>query len=322
MCWCSNDEDLTYAKTRLDERSMATVVDHIATIDNSLARAVVWAAAWDMVRDAEMRARDYIQLVVNGLPAETDINLVTATLRQGVGAVIHYADPAWAATGWTMLAGAARDAIAEAKPGSGFQLAWARTFIGSARSDSDLNRVAGWLDGTGVPGGLSIDTELRWAIVGALAAAGRIGEDVINAELDRDRTASGERQAATATALIATAEAKAEVWRRLTEGDALPNWLQRALLVGFQSAAHPELTKPYVAKFFSVIDRIWATQDSEPAHEFVEDAYPSLQIEQSTIDATDAWLAGESHPAPLRRLVTEGRDGLVRALAGRVKDAS
>jgi large subunit ribosomal protein L10 len=35
-----------------------------------------------MVRDAELAARDYVALVLAGLPAETDINLVTATLRQ------------------------------------------------------------------------------------------------------------------------------------------------------------------------------------------------------------------------------------------------
>ena len=35
-----------------------------------------------MVRDAELAARDYVALRLRGLPAETDINLVTATLRQ------------------------------------------------------------------------------------------------------------------------------------------------------------------------------------------------------------------------------------------------
>ena len=317
-----NDEDLTYAKTRLDERSMATVVDHIATFDNSLARAIVWAATWDMVRDAEMRARDYVQLVVNGLPAESDINLVTATLRQGAGAIVNYADPAWAETGWTLLADAARTAIADTEPGSGFQLAWARTFISAARSGEDLARIAGWLDGDGVPEGLAIDTDLRWSIVAALSEAGRIGEDVINAELDSDRTASGERKAATATALIATADGKAEVWRRLTAGDALPNWLQRALLGGFQSTVHPELTVPYSPKYFEILDHIWASRDSEQAQEFVSGAYPSLQVSEETVAASDAWLADASHPAPLRRLVAEGRDAVVRAIAARLKDAS
>src|SRR5205807_8415621 len=106
--------------------------------------------------------------------------------------------------------------------------------------------------------------------VQALAAGGQVDEAEIQTELDRDRTATGERQAATATTLIATAAAKEAAWRRLTGPDALPNWLQRALLIGFHHPAHLALTRPYIGRFFEVLDQIWATRDSEPAQEFVE----------------------------------------------------
>ena len=142
------------------------------------------------------------------------------------------------------------------------------------------------------------------------------------AELDRDRTASGERQAALAGALVRTAESKAEVWRRLTSDEKLPNWLHRSLLQGFQHSSHTDLTAPYVQRFFDVVDEVWATRDSEPAQEFVFFAYPANHVGQATVDATDAWLAVEGHPAPLRRLVAEGKDGVVRAIAARAKDAS
>jgi aminopeptidase N len=317
-----NDDDLTYAKLRLDDRSMATVVNHVSGFDSSLARALCWAAAWDMVRDAELATRDYTALVCAGLPKETDINLVTATLRQVQLAVTQYADPAWRATGWRMLADTARAAIDAAGPGSGFQLAWARAFAGNARTAEDLAVLRGWLDGTGVPDGLAIDTELRWSLLQALVAAGAAGPAEIDAELDRDRTASGEREAALAGALVRTAESKAEVWRRLTADEKLPNWLHRSLLQGFQHATHTDLTAPYVAKFFDVVDEIWATRDSEPAQEFVFFGYPGNHVSQETVQATDAWLAGEGHPAPLRRLVAEGKDGVVRALKARAKDAT
>ena len=50
-----NDGDLTYAKIRLDERSLATAGRAAcAPLDDSLARALCWGAAWDMTRDAEM----------------------------------------------------------------------------------------------------------------------------------------------------------------------------------------------------------------------------------------------------------------------------
>jgi aminopeptidase N len=316
-----NDDDQTYAKLRLDDRSMDTVVNHIAGLDNSLSRALCWGAAWDMVRDGELAARDYLALVTNGLPKEHDITLVTASLAQAQGALIYYADRSWAPVGWALLAATARRAVDDAAPGSGFQLAWARGYAASARSDAELDLLEEWLRGD-PPEGLSIDTELRWRLVQALAAGGRLGEAEIQAELDRDRTASGERQAATASALLATPAAKQEAWRRVSGPQPLPNWLQRALLLGLYHPAQLSLTEPYVARYFEVVDQIWATRDSEVAQEFVEIAYPSMHVSQATIEATEAWLADPDKPAPLRRLIAEGRDGVVRALNGRAKDAA
>ena len=41
-----NDRDLTYAKIRFDERSIATLKAHLGKIDDSLTRALCWSAAW------------------------------------------------------------------------------------------------------------------------------------------------------------------------------------------------------------------------------------------------------------------------------------
>jgi len=155
-----------------------------------------------------------------------------------------------------------------------------------------------------------------------LVAHGAATPAEIEEELNRDRTASGERQAALVGALVPTAESKAETWRRLTSDEKLPNWLQRSLLQGFYHPSQLPLTEPYRVKFFDVVDEIWATRDSEPAQEFVYFAYPGSHVSTDTVAMTDAWLAVEGHPAPLRRLVAEGRDGVVRARTARAKDAA
>ncbi|MDR7278745.1 aminopeptidase N [Catenuloplanes atrovinosus] len=315
-----NDDDHSYAKLRLDERSMATVVHHIGGLDSSLARALVWAAAWDMVRDAELATRDYVALVTSGLPNEQDINLITATLRQAATAIVSYADPAWAPTGWAQLAATARDALAVAEPGSGFQLAWARAYASASRSAEDLAVLRGWLTGQNVPAGLTVDTELRWTLLQTLVAKGAATAEEIDAELAADRTASGEREAALARALLPTPENKARVWSELTAARPLPNWRNRALLQGFQHPAQVELTAPYAERFFAEAATVWASRDSEPAQDFALFAYPSYQITDATVAATETWLAGTGQPAGLRRLVAEGRDGVVRALAARAKD--
>jgi aminopeptidase N len=315
-----NDDDLSYTKLRLDERSMATVVNHIAGFDSSLSRALVWNAAWDMVRDAELAARDYVTLVCSGLPRETDINLTTWTTRQAASAVAQFADPAWQPTGWAKLAELSRSALATSEPGSGWQLSWARSFITAARTEDERAVLRGWLGGTGVPEGLVVDTELRWQLLQSLASLGAATLDEIEGELSGDRTASGEREAAVARALIPTAENKAAVWAELTGEADVPNWLNRSLLTGFQSSKQVELTAPYAARFFEVVGDVWARSDSEPAQEFVMLGYPVYQICEETIALTDAWLARDGHPASLRRLVAEGRDGVVRALKARTRD--
>jgi aminopeptidase N len=317
-----NDDDLSYAKLRLDERSMAVVVKHIAGMDSSLARALCWNAAWDMLRDAELAARDYVTLVCSGLPAETDINLTTWTLRQAASAIAQYADPQWAPTGWAQLAELSRSSLAASEPGSGWQLSWARSFISSARTPAELDVLRGWLNATGVPAGLVIDTELRWSLLQALASLGAATEAEIDDELTGDRTASGEREAAVAKALLPTAENKARVWAQLTGDADLPNWLNRSLLTGFQSTKQVELTEPYATKFFDVVGDVWARSDSEPAQEFAMMGYPVYQISEETVALTDAWLARDGNPASLRRLVAEGRDGILRAIKARAKDVS
>jgi aminopeptidase N len=273
-----------------------------------------------MVRDAELATRDYVALVRSGLPAERDINLTTATLRQAQTALTMYADPQWAPTGWADLSATARAVLDAAEPGSGFQLAWARAYIGSSRSPEDLAVLRGWLAGEGVPAGLTVDTELRWSLLESLASLGAAGTEEIDRELDGDRTASGEREAAYARALIPTAENKARVWQRLTGAEELPNWLHRSLLQGFQTSTQVELTAPYAPRFFDEVDGVWARSDSEPAQEFVMMAYPAYQVSEETVALTDAWLERGGHNPSLRRLVAEGRDGVVRALKARARD--
>ncbi len=315
-----NDDDLTYAKIRLDARSLSTVMGNLSGLESSLARALCWAAVWDMTRDAELPARDYVRLVVTALPRETDINLITSALRQVQTAIDLYADPTWAPVGRQSLTDTARAAVTAARPGSGTQLAWARAFVAAARQPEELDLLRRWLGGDGVPAGLAIDAELRWSIVATLVAEGAAGSEEIATEVDRDRSASGERAAATARALLPTPEAKALAWHDLT-AETLSNRL-RAILAGFYHPSQLALTRPYLPGYFEAVGRVWATHDNQVAHTFAVHGYPAGYVDQAVVDATDAWLADGSRPVPLRRLVTDGRDGQVRALAARARDAA
>jgi aminopeptidase N len=316
-----NDDDLSYAKVRLDEQSLATVRDHVGDFTESLPRALIWAAAWDMTRDGELATRDYVELVLHGIVKESDIGVVQSLHRQVKLALDLYADPAWRDTGLTRWTEATLAQLQTATPGSDHQLAWARAFADTARTPDQLDILQGLLDGSRVYEGLAVDTDLRWALLTRLAATGVAGDEAIDAELVRDPTSAGEQHAAGARAARPTADAKAEVWASVVEGDKLPNATQEAVIGGFVQNDQRELLAPYAERYFAAVKEVWESRSHEMAHQIVVGLYPSMQVSQATLDATDAWLAEAAPTASLRRLVVESRAGVERALKAQAVDA-
>ncbi|TDD14287.1 aminopeptidase N [Nonomuraea diastatica] len=317
-----NDDDLTYAKIRLDERSLKTLVDGgIAAFTESLPRALCWSAAWDMTRDGEMSTRDYVKLVVSGAETVSDITVLQAVLRQARMAAQQYADPVWRQGGLELLAGKLRALLASAEPGSDHQLAFLQAFALVAGSDEDLDLLQGILDGSSVPEGLTVDADLRWSLVHALVSCGRLTEADIDAELELDPTATGERSAAHCRAAIPTAEAKAAAWDRIVGGE-LANHIARTTIGGFQDPRHPELLASYREKYFAEVGRIYKEWTFDQASTFAVGCFPSLLIEPATVEAAEHYLADEEPPQALRRLILEGADGVSRALRNREKDAA
>ncbi|MEV8536532.1 aminopeptidase N [Streptomyces sp. NPDC051211] len=317
-----NDDDLSYAKVRLDAESLAKVTAHLGDFEASLPRALCWASAWDMTRDGELATRDYLALVLSGIAKETDIGVVQSLHRQVKLAVDLYADPAWRETGLAAWTEATLTHLRAAEPGSDHQLAWARAFAATARTPEQLDLLAALLDGTQTVEGLVVDTELRWTFLERLAATGRADEPEIAAELERDKTAAGERHAATARAARPTAEAKAAAWASVVESADLPNAVQEAVIGGFVQTDQRKLLAPYAEKYFAAVKEIWETRSHEIAQQIAVGLYPALLVSQETLDATDAWLASAEPNAALRRLVSESRSGVERALKAQAADAA
>ncbi|MGW9042150.1 aminopeptidase N [Streptomyces lydicus] len=317
-----NDDDLSYAKVRLDEESLKAVTEHLGDFTESLPRALSWASAWDMTRDGELATRDYLALVLSGIGKESDIGVVQSLHRQVKLALDLYAAPEWREAGLGAWTEAALAHLRAAEPGSDHQLAWARAFAAAARTDEQLALLQGLLDGTEEIPGLAVDTELRWSLLERLAATGRADEKAVAAELERDRTSAGERHAATARAARPNAEAKAESWASVITSDKLPNAVQAAVIGGFVQTDQRELLAPYTAKYFEAVKDIWNSRSHEMAQQIVVGLYPALQVSQETLDATDAWLASAEPSPALRRLVTESRAGVERALKAQAADAA
>ncbi|WP_406008909.1 aminopeptidase N [Streptomyces sp. NBC_00637] len=316
-----NDDDLSYAKVRLDEQSLAFVTEHLGDFESSLPRALCWASAWDMTRDGELPTRDYLSLVLSGIGKESDIGVVQSLHRQVKLAIDLYAAPATREALLTRWTDATLAHLRSSAAGSDHQLAWARAFAATARTPEQIDLLESLLDGGQTIEGLAVDTELRWAFVQRLVAVGTFDEADIAAEYERDKTAAGERHAATARAARPTPEAKAEAWASVVDSDELPNAVQEAVIGGFVQTDQRELLAPYTDRYFEVVKGIWDSRSHEIAQQIAVGLYPTVQVSRETLAKTDEWLASAEPNAALRRLVSESRAGVERALKAQAADA-
>jgi aminopeptidase N len=315
-----NDEDLTFAKVRLDDRSLRTVVQHTGRFVDSLPRALCWTAATDMLRDAEMATRDYVELVLGGVDRESDISVVQTLLATTRTAIDVYADPADRLSLASRYASGVHRLAHGAEPGSDEQLAFTRAWVAVAASPEHLDEVAGLLDGSVELPGLVVDTDLRWLLLQRLLVVGRAGADEIEAELARDDTAAGHRHAAYARAARPTAQAKAEAWALAVESDTLPNAQLAATASGFGQPEHRALLRPYVDRYLEAAPRLWAERTIEMAQTLVVRLFPRVLADEETVRRVGEWLGAVEVPPALRRLVREGLADLERALRAQARD--
>ncbi|HET9141780.1 aminopeptidase N [Actinophytocola sp.] len=315
-----NDDDLSYCTMRLDPDSLTTLIDRIGDIVEPLPRTLCWSAAWEMTREAELKARDFVPLVCHGLPAETEVGVVQRLLMQAQIAIASYADPDWAPQGWRMFTDRILELARADEPGSDHQLAFVNALTSSALAEDQLTVLRGWLTDTDPMPGLVVDTDLRWRLTQALVAHGAAAETDIERLLERDSTATGQRQAERARALVPTAAAKEEAWRRAVHDDGLPNAINESIISGFSHPSQRELLIPFAERYFADVAAVWERRSSERAQPTVLGLFPHWAVSRETVAASDTWLADESHPPALRRLVSEGRAGIVRALAAREFD--
>ncbi|MFH5822982.1 aminopeptidase N [Georgenia sp. AZ-5] len=323
-----NDDDLTYAKVRLDPRSLATARRHLGALTEALPRSLVWSAVWNAARDALLPAEEYLDLVLRHGPAESDSAVLAGLTLNARTAVEHYVPAGRRAAARARLAEGAWQRLEAAAPGSDAQLVWARAAAAaSAAVPGSGPRVRALLDGAEIVPGLPLDPELRWSLWQALAATGAATRADLDAELERDPTADGARQHLAAVYGTPDDAVKAEAWARLLRPGELTNEQVDAALAGFAQPLHAGLTARYAEPYLGALRRLWEEHSAEIATRLVRGLYPARQDaepghraeEHPVARATTAWLeANADAPAALRRLVIEERDHLRRALCAQL----
>jgi len=317
-----NDEDLAYAKIRLDAQSLQTAIDHLGKITDPLARSLVWGAAWDQTRDAEASASDYVDLVLRNIGAETESTTVRTTLGQLQLAANSYVAPEKRDLTRARVADALWELAQSAEAGSDSQLQFVTAFASAAATPAQWDKVRAVREGAESFDGLEIDTDLSWQLLVSLAAGGVVTAADVDAALEADNTAKGGEFAAQAKAALPSAEAKDAAWASLVDSDDQPNTIVRSAALGFVHPAGRDLLDGYVARYFDALLPIWNSRTYQIAQYLIVGLYPAPLADVALRNATRAWLEANADAAPaLRRLVAENLAGVERALAVQDRDA-
>ncbi|WP_157413690.1 aminopeptidase N [Agromyces allii] len=316
-----NDDDLAYAKIRLDEASHGVALANLSEIEDPLARALVWSSVWDATRDGETRASDYLALVLGNIASETESTTLRIVLANAALAAGAYTEPSRQADALRAVADGFWRLAQEAVAGSDAQFQFATSFAGLAEHGSHVDDLAGLFAGTVQLDGLEIDTDLGWRLLIALVAAGRAGDAEIDARLADDNTATGQQSAAHARAAIQTVEGKERAWASLIDVDTATNTVVRESAAGFVRATDPALLEAFVERYFAMLEPVWESRSYAIAEKLVDGLYPSPLANRALADASRTWL--ETHPdvPALRRLVVERLAGVDRALIAQERDA-
>ena len=315
-----NDEDLAYAKIRLDAASLEVAMEHLEDIDDPLARSIVWGAAWDSARDAETNPSDYVQLVLNNIAAETESTTVRTTLSQLALVARQYVDPARRDETVEQVGDALWALASQADAGSDSQFQFVKFFAHLASTDDHVATLAGLLDGSVTLDGLEIDTDLQWELIEGLALNSATDDAAIEAALQKDNTSNGQQAAARARAGFSTPDAKRAAFDSLVTSDALPNAIVRNVTMGYQHVNEPSSLAALIEPYFAALGDIWSSRSYKIAEYIVLGLYPAPLASQQLVDATTTWLDANPDIPALRRLVIENLAGVERALTAQERD--
>ena len=212
----ANHGDWDYARVDFDTATLAALEAHLYDFEDPLQRAMLWQGIHDMVLFQRLTPRAFIEFVLTHAAKETDDDL----LRQ-----IHRA----LASTWDTLQRLAADqpdagkvgariegtlwrALLDSAPGSDRQLLLLDSYTRSVTSAEGLAKLAGLLDGEGLPGSFDLDQERRWSALVRLAG---FEHPDIDALLAAERTSDPSDRGRRSALSVAAARPNPQQQRRL-----------------------------------------------------------------------------------------------------------
>jgi aminopeptidase N len=311
--------DETWAKIALTDDAWQRLPLALTGIGEPRTRVTLWNALQLAVADAQVAPALALDVVTAALPAEQNDGVIGRVGRWATRTLAGcYLPDTVRPEATARLCGSALGLALGAEPGSARQLAALRLAIDTT---TDATRLHRWLAGESLPDGVLMDTELRWSVVGRLAALGVVDDAFIGAEADRDRSTQGTVHATRCRAALPEPAAKEAAWTALMTDAGRANYELYALAHGFWHPHQLELTAPYVSRYFAEIDGTAKLRSGWVVEILALFAYPWTAIDDRTLAETQELLARPDLNGRIRRSVTDAGDDLRRAVEARAKYA-
>ncbi len=317
-----NDDDLAYAKIRLDEHSRATAMKSLSRVQDPLARALIWGSLWDSTRDAETPPREFIELVLGNIGVETESTTIRTALGQLASVARNYCAPEHRATTLADVGTRVWHLAQAAAPGSDAQFQLVKAFATLASTDEHAEILRSLRGGDLALSGLAMDTDLSWELLGGLALCGATGGADIDAALAQDNTSNGQQAAARVRSLLPSTSDKRAVFDQLVSSSDTPNAIVRSLTLGYDLVNDPSSLEPLVEDYFSMLEPMWNTRTYKIAEYLAEGLYPGSLVSEKLVQQSQAWLDAHPDIPALRRIVQENMAGIERALRVQALDRS
>lgn len=316
-----NDDDLTYAITRMDQDTWEQVGRQLSDIENPVTRAVIWMAAFNAVADGIASTATFNELVERHLPAESDSSVALDVMNSAYTVLTHFNTDNDQANRLCKLAW----------DNATKSLEWARFAVDTTLFAQDFEeQLLKLFEGELGPVGPS----LKWRILRVLAARGADTQLMMRDLANEDK--SGESKVAALAVRYSAPDlnVKQNAWERLCTDTSLSNNQFLALAKAFACPAHDHLRISLAPEFFEVVRSVWQQRSIQMARYFVNLLYPSVSghehfhqpapylwrpatesLQHPVLDLGEKWLEENTDaPGALRRLMLEGLDEQRRKL--------
>lgn len=305
-----NDDDLTYAISRLDERSTDVALAYVGTIGAPITRAVVWASLWNAVRDGLLDPRRFVVAVLNAVPAETEPAIRDRLLLFVSEALSSFLPGAARADAHDQVLATTIRLAKEADDADAWR-AYTRAFIAefAARGGDEYEATVRAFAASDNP-------DIAWRARRALAARGLVDEETILAWRDADGSGEAARMSVEALASIPDEAARARAWESAWS-DTLSNDYLSATLAGLQSSTWGG--ERGIGEAVARMRGYWESHTIGMSLRYVSGVLDlSVDIDregsvEASVSLLRSWLgANEDAPAQLRRIVVEHLDDFER----------